>query len=50
MKISQSCFPVNENISATVTSDNNLSLIQQASMWCEIIFCISFKNPEERIA
>lgn len=48
MKFSESWFAIKDNISSNVTSDNNLSLIQQLSIWYEIVFCISFKNTREK--
>ena len=48
MKFSESWFAIKDNISPNVTSDNNLSFIQQLSIWYEIVFCISFKNTREK--
>ena len=48
MKFSESWFAIKDNISSNVTSDNNLSLIQQLSIWYEIVFCISFNNTREK--
>lgn len=44
MKFAESRFPENDNISSSVTSDNNLSLIQQASIWCENFFAFLSKT------
>lgn len=46
MKSAESWFPENENTSSNVSSDNNLSLnlIEQASIWCEIILSCFFQK------